>query len=76
MAMATAGYIGTHGAEIQRWAMRKDEKLPAYQTTRRFGCVHVAMRPESARKVLAEMAGIKGLIIDIRLNPGGTDQCL
>ncbi len=27
-------------------------------------------------KVLAEMAGIKGLIIDIRLNPGGTDQCL
>ena len=27
-------------------------------------------------KVLDEMKGIKGLIVDIRLNPGGTDQCV
>ena len=27
-------------------------------------------------KVLGEMKGIKGLIVDIRLNPGGTDQCV
>ncbi|MFP6872385.1 MAG: S41 family peptidase [Verrucomicrobiales bacterium] len=27
-------------------------------------------------KVLGELAGVKGLIIDIRLNPGGTDQCV
>ena len=26
--------------------------------------------------VLGELAGVKGLIIDIRLNPGGTDQCV
>ena len=27
-------------------------------------------------KALGEMKGIKGLIVDIRLNPGGTDQCV
>lgn len=27
-------------------------------------------------KVLDEMKGVKGLIVDIRLNPGGTDQCV
>lgn len=27
-------------------------------------------------KVLASMNGTKGMIIDIRLNPGGTDQCV
>ena len=27
-------------------------------------------------KALSEMKGIKGLIVDIRLNPGGTDQCV
>ena len=27
-------------------------------------------------KALGEMEGIKGLIVDIRLNPGGTDQCV
>ena len=27
-------------------------------------------------KALSEMNGIKGLIVDIRLNPGGTDQCV
>ena len=27
-------------------------------------------------KALSSMKGIKGLIVDIRLNPGGTDQCV
>ena len=41
-----------------------------------FEGVRAKKLDEALNKVLALMDGTKGLIIDIRLNPGGTDQCV
>ena len=41
-----------------------------------FEGVRAKKLDEALDKVLALMDGTKGLIIDIRLNPGGTDQCV
>ena len=63
---------------------KKATALFEYSRSKDFGYLLITefdgVRPKklgpALDKVLSEMKGIKGLIIDIRLNPGGTDQCL
>jgi len=51
-------------------------KSLGYLLITEFEGVRAKKLDEALDKVLALMDGTKGLIIDIRLNPGGTDQCV